>query len=260
MPAAAANSSGAEPAQPRLRVAFFGGSFDPPHLGHLGIARAAQQTLALDTVLFAPVGRQPLKTDLATPASFTHRAAMTELAIAGEPHFALSLLDAPAADGQPNFTASTLERLRADLSASADLFLLIGADSLRQFARWHRAAEIPFLATLVVAARPEESRSTLDHPEDWLPSPLRPLAIVQTQAATGMRSLAIADPGDRRTHVHFLDEPDYPVSATELRAHLASRAPASFAGLLPASVLDYIRRHRLYEATFADSVSADQTR
>src|SRR5580698_1179182 len=68
---------------PARRVAFFGGSFDPPHLGHLAIARAARKALELDTVLFAPVGTQPLKAQGAT-ASYQDRLEMTRLAITGE--------------------------------------------------------------------------------------------------------------------------------------------------------------------------------
>jgi nicotinate-nucleotide adenylyltransferase len=83
------------------RVAFFGGSFDPPHLGHLGVARAAQAALGLDIVLFAPVGAQPLKPRGAS-ADFEDRLAMTRLAIAGEPGFDLSLADAPKSSGAPN--------------------------------------------------------------------------------------------------------------------------------------------------------------
>src|SRR4051794_33636357 len=64
------------------RVAFFGGSFDPPHLGHLAVARAARAALQLDRVLFAPVGAQPLKPQGST-APFPDRVAMTELAIGG---------------------------------------------------------------------------------------------------------------------------------------------------------------------------------
>jgi len=79
------------------RIAFFGGSFDPPHCGHLTIALAAQSALALDTVLFAPVGAQPLKPDGST-ASFEDRVAMTRLAIANEPAFALSLAEEAAED------------------------------------------------------------------------------------------------------------------------------------------------------------------
>jgi len=63
--------------------AYFGGSFDPPHCGHIAVALAARAALALDTVLFAPVGAQPLKPS-GPSASFEHRLAMTRLAIAGE--------------------------------------------------------------------------------------------------------------------------------------------------------------------------------
>src|SRR3954451_11386664 len=89
------------------RIAFFGGSFDPPHMGHLGIARAAQALLQLDTVLFTPVGSQPLK-PLGSSASFEDRVAMTELAIHGLPNFAISFADAPDPAGEPNYTIDTL--------------------------------------------------------------------------------------------------------------------------------------------------------
>ncbi len=78
------------------RVAFFGGSFDPPHLGHVAVARAARDALRLDAVLFAPVGVQPLKPQGAT-AGFDDRLEMTRLAVAGEPGFEVSLIDAPRA-------------------------------------------------------------------------------------------------------------------------------------------------------------------
>src|SRR5208283_3810372 len=102
-----------QPPRGGRRVAFFGGSFDPPHLGHLAVARAAQRALGLDTVLFAPVGAQPLKPVGAT-ASFDDRVAMTKLAIAGEPGFAISLADAPKASGVPNYTLETLENLQRE--------------------------------------------------------------------------------------------------------------------------------------------------
>jgi nicotinate-nucleotide adenylyltransferase len=138
------------------RVAFFGGSFDPPHLGHLGVARAAQAALGLDTVLFAPVGAQPLKPQGST-ACFEDRLAMTRLAIAGEPGFAVSLDDAPKSSGAPNYTLETLLTLRAELSPESTLFCLMGADAFAAFRHWHRAAEIPFVASLIVVSRPGES-------------------------------------------------------------------------------------------------------
>jgi nicotinate-nucleotide adenylyltransferase len=135
------------------QVAFFGGSFDPPHLGHLAIAQAAQQALALDTVLFAPVGAQPLKPQGST-ASFAHRLAMTRLAIAAYPGFAVSMADAPKPSNEPNYTLDTLLKLRAEMPSVGTLFCLMGADSFAQLRHWHRAAEIPFAAPLIVASRP----------------------------------------------------------------------------------------------------------
>src|SRR5580658_5715037 len=96
------------------RVAFFGGSFDPPHQGHLAVARAARAALGLDSVLFAPVGVQPLKSQGST-ASFPDRLAMTSRAIAGEAGFAVSLIDAPKPSATPNYTLDTLLRLRSEL-------------------------------------------------------------------------------------------------------------------------------------------------
>jgi nicotinate (nicotinamide) nucleotide adenylyltransferase len=142
-------------------VAFFGGSFDPPHLGHLGVARAAREALGLDTVLFAPVGTQPLK-PRGTEAAFEDRLAMTRLAIAAEPGFALSLADAPKPSGAPNYTLETLIALRAQLPPGNALFCLMGADSFTGFCRWHRAAEIPFVAPLIVASRPGQPLDNLD--------------------------------------------------------------------------------------------------
>src|SRR5271157_2229498 len=143
------------------RIAFFGGTFDPPHLGHLGVARAARAALGLDTVLFAPVGTQPLKPQ-GTVAGFEDRLAMTRLAIAADPAFALSLADAPNPSGAPNYTLETLVALHAQLPPGNTLFCLMGADSFAGFSRWHRAVEIPFVAPLIVASRPGQPLDNLD--------------------------------------------------------------------------------------------------
>ena len=85
-------------AQSGSRVAFFGGSFDPPHLGHLAVARAARDAFRLDRVLFAPVGAQPLKPEGST-AGFADGVAMTRLAIAASAVLLVSLADAPKPSG-----------------------------------------------------------------------------------------------------------------------------------------------------------------
>src|SRR5215469_7316772 len=104
-----------------MRIAFFGGSFDPPHRGHLAIARAACVRLALDCVWMAPAGVQPLKLDTET-ASYHDRLAMVELAIAGEPCIAASDADAPRKDGKPNYTLDVLLHIKQDLNDGDHLF------------------------------------------------------------------------------------------------------------------------------------------
>ena len=92
-----------------MRVALFGGSFDPPHHGHLAIATAAADALRLDSVLFGPAGRQPLKLD-GTVTAFEDRLAMVELACLEDPRFTVSEIDAPRADGLPNYTVDKIGR------------------------------------------------------------------------------------------------------------------------------------------------------
>jgi nicotinate-nucleotide adenylyltransferase len=156
------------PALDCRRVAFFGGTFDPPHRGHLAVARAAQRALHLDAVLFVPVGVQPLKPHGST-ASFEDRVTMTRLAVEADSAFIVSLADAPSASGKPNYTIDTLAAMRAELPIQAELFCLMGADSFAGLRRWHRGAEIPFVAPLIVASRPRES---LEELADLLPEGL----------------------------------------------------------------------------------------
>src|SRR6185437_9559503 len=143
------------------RVAYFGGSFDPPHLGHLAIARAARAALRLDVILFAPVGAQPLKIQ-GSAASFADRVEMTRLAIDGEPGMSLSLADAPIPAGAPNYSVDALTRLRAELPPGCMLFCLMGADSFFTLRLWHRASEVPFIAPLIVASRPGQQLDDLN--------------------------------------------------------------------------------------------------
>lgn len=90
-----------------MRIAFFGGSFDPPHRGHLRIALTARERLGIDEVLLAPVGRQPLKSH--EPAAFGDRLRMVELMCAPYRELVASAVDAPRPQGgEPNYTVATL--------------------------------------------------------------------------------------------------------------------------------------------------------
>jgi len=231
------------------RVAFFGGSFDPPHLGHLAVARAAQAALGLDTVLFAPVGAQPLK-PLGSTADFVHRLAMTRLAIASSPGFAVSLADAPKPSGQPNYTLDTLLALRAELPPVSTLFCLMGADSLAGFRRWHRAAEIPFAAPLIVASRPGENLRDL---EAWLPVGLEiEPAPDDPNPQIELRSYLLRNPAGASAPFYLLPGLEIEISATEIRDqihsqnHLQTPTHPPERQLLPSAVSEYIREHDLY--------------
>lgn len=228
-----------EPAS-RERVAFFGGSFDPPHLGHLAVARAARAALNLDTVLFAPVGAQPLKPQGST-AAFEDRLAMTRLAIAGEAGFAISLADAPRDTGAPNFTLETLERLRNELPPGAALFCLMGADSFWGLRHWHRAAEIPFAAPLVVASRPGQpvARFEAGVPAGLALEPARE----ETRSGIVVREFFIRNGAGRRAPFYLLPGLDVEISASEIRANIAAGPSAD---LMPGAVAEYIRSHELY--------------
>jgi len=230
------------------RVAFFGGSFDPPHLGHLAVARAARDALRLDRVLFAPVGAQPLKPGGST-ALFADRLAMTELAIAGEPGFEISRADAPTAGGGPNYTLETLRRLRAGLPAHGCLFCLMGADSFASLRRWRGAAEIPFAASLVVASRPGQN---LDDLTCCLPQGLSldsrtPEERREARSAIELCTYLIRNSKGESAPFYLLPDLDVEISASDIRSHIrASDQDPAATHSLPASVADYIRTHGLY--------------
>jgi len=229
------------------RVAFFGGSFDPPHRGHVAVARAAREALGLDTVLFAPVGAQPLK--LSGPkAPFEHRLAMTRLAIAGEPGFAVSTADAPQPSGAPNYTVDTLERLRRELPAGSALFCLMGADSFASLRAWRWASELPFLATLIVASRPGES---LDRLACLLPDGVSMDAEPQRigSGAVELRCSTLRNASGATAPLYLLPGLHVEISASEIRAQLRAEreACAQAQELLSAAVAGYIRAHNLYQ-------------
>ena len=131
----------------RPRVGIFGGTFDPIHVGHLAIARAALESVPLDRVIFVPAKRSPLK-DRPPVASEADRLAMLESVIAEEPCFSVSRIELER-EG-PSYTIDTLEAF-AD---GGELFLILGSDALAEFPRWRMPDRIGALATILVADRP----------------------------------------------------------------------------------------------------------
>ena len=198
-------------------MALFGGSFDPPHRGHLSIARAAADAFHLDAVLFAPSGRQPLKHWLAA-ASFADRLTMVRLACEADARFVASEIDVPHVDGSPNYTLESLEEMRREMP-EAELFAIAGADSFLTLRQWHEPDRLLELAEWIVISRPGSSLE-------------------------GLAGLRLSS--EQRTKVHLLTTVHEDISSTDLRRRLA--AGEDCGSLLPPAVAGYIAKHRLYRA------------
>ncbi|MBQ8752890.1 MAG: nicotinate (nicotinamide) nucleotide adenylyltransferase, partial [Clostridia bacterium] len=140
-----------------MRIALFGGSFDPIHNGHIQMAAAFVKALSLDRVLFMPTADPPhkLKSDMAAPA---HRLAMCRLAVADYPWAEISDLEIQR--GGASFTVDTLAALTA-LKPEAEWFLLTGADMFVTLHSWYRFADIARMATLCTLPRDERDAAVL---------------------------------------------------------------------------------------------------
>lgn len=205
----------------------YGGTFDPVHHGHLAIARAARDALATGVAMM-PAADPPHR---APPgASAEQRAAMLELAIAGEAGLSLDRRELRR-DG-PSYSAATLRELRAELGPAVPIALLVGADSFRGLPDWHDWRSLFALAHLVVA---ERARNPLD-------SALPPeLAEAVAGRWTGGREALLQRPAGC---VLRLRQPLHAGSASAIRRRIASAAP--WRHVVPEAVADYIDRHNLY--------------
>jgi nicotinate-nucleotide adenylyltransferase len=222
-----------------MRIAFFGGTFDPPHRGHLAIAQAAADRLRLDRVLFAPVSNQPLKHD-SSVASFEDRVAMVKLAIADDVRFQVSTIDRPRSDGRPNYTIDTIRRLKDSLEPQDHLFCLVGADSFLSLPRWYRAAELMVACDFIVAGRPGFD---FHNAQRTLPQGLRVSGEPRHEPKLSIVSVT-NDIGQSSTF-YFLPDLREEISATEVRSALADHLVDNHA--LPRPVAEYIREHHLYQ-------------
>lgn len=221
-----------------MRVALFGGSFDPPHRGHLALVRLARERLELERVLVTPVAAQPLKQDL-PPASFVDRVAMVGLAFAREPRTEVSLLDAPRSDGGSNYTLDTLRTLRERLVDGDRLFCILGADSLLAIRNWHRPRELLMTCDFIVGARPGFD---LGQVRAALPAGISAKAVETDLPHTEVLELSV--PHREPTHLYLLLDLAEDVSATSIREALQGGATED--SVLAPAVLQYIRAHHLY--------------
>lgn len=219
------------------RLGLLGGSFNPIHYGHLGIARLAREKLGLDRVLFIPSGDPPHKSDRdLAPAK--DRYEMVRLAIADEPTFLLSDIEIRRAG--KSYSIDTVRELRKQYGPSTDLYFLIGLDAFVDFDSWRNPRALLEACRFVVISRPGQSFRSLTR-LPLLP-PLDPADLAALDAGRTTRlDLALSGcPG-----IILLVLPPCSISASEIRQRIKrGTAPAN---LLPPSVESYILRHRLYQ-------------
>jgi nicotinate-nucleotide adenylyltransferase len=196
-------------ARPRLGV--IGGSFDPPHVGHLIIASEAHARLGLERVLFVPAAAPPHK-DLRQRTAAAVRLEMTAMAVADDSRFAASGLEIERGLA---YTSDVLAAM-AECFPESDLVFIMGSDSLLAFETWHDPHGILTRCVLAVAPRPGDARAAV--------------------------AAAAAHWGTAR--VGILDCPPVGVSSSQIRERVAAGLPIRY--LVPSAVEEFIAGHGLY--------------
>lgn len=187
-----------------MRPAIFGGTFDPIHNGHLVVARKAADDFRLDPILVVPAAHPPHKAGV-THVPYHHRVRMAELACEGEPRLVVSRLEEGTVR---SYSIDTIEKVRAGMAPSDELFFIIGADAFAEIRTWHRWEDVARAVCFIVVNRPGGRYAT----------------------PAGVR-------------LERLDSVDLPISSSDIRRALAAgERPAE----VPQRVLEYILRHGLY--------------
>ncbi|MBN2210294.1 MAG: nicotinate (nicotinamide) nucleotide adenylyltransferase [Sedimentisphaerales bacterium] len=201
------------------KILLFGGSFDPVHNGHLAIARAATNLLAVDKTILIPAAQPPHKLNQ-TRAPIQHRLEMLRLATADDD--CLEVSDCEADRPGPGYTIDTVRHFRGIFGSVALLYWLVGGDSIKDLPTWKDIVQLADECILVTAPRP-------DCPIDW-------------PALQGV----LSEEQILLMKIYVLDTPQIDISATDLRRRIAQNLPIDH--LTPPAVTDYIHTHDLYRS------------
>lgn len=197
-----------------MRVGVFGGTFDPPHIGHLAAAEEARVRLDLERVVFVPAGVPPHKLDGSVTSS-THRVEMITRAVASNPHFCVSLVDVERPG--PSYTVRLLRALRDLWEPDTTIYFIMGVDSLVDLPNWQAPEQLVKLCRLAVVERPGYHAD--------------------------MEALAQIIPGLERK-VDRVPMPLLDISSTELRNRVRSGQTIRY--YVPPEVEAYVQAYALY--------------
>jgi len=220
----------------KKRIALYGGTFDPVHIGHIAVAHGLSKLFALDEVLFIPAALAPHKRESKVTPAF-HRYAMLALATQREPLMRISTieLDAP----ERPYTFETLARMQESVGSEAQLFFVMGADSWMEITTWREWERVLTLTNHIVVARPGY---------DWDALHVTPAIlerIVDLRGADAERMAREIGESDR-AKIYITDAVNMDVSATAIRRAVREGLDTDWLRLVTTSVADYIRKYGLY--------------
>lgn len=222
------------------RLGIFGGTFDPPHLGHVAIARDVRHRLQLDVVLFVVANDPWQKSSVKVVTSPSLRLAMVRAALNGFEGLQACTLEIER--GGESSMVDTLTELKSILPVP-ELFLIVGSDVASQLNTWRRPAEVELLATMVVV-----KRSGDDDAADSTAEAVSDIVGMVGMVDDATKGLGLVDDmtegDDTNKRYIFLDDPISSVSSTDIRTRYAEGR--SVDGLIPATVDGIIRKHGLY--------------
>ncbi len=218
----------------KKRIALYGGTFDPVHLGHLAVARTISQIFEIDELLFVPAWIAPHKRSRdVTPA--LHRYAMLALATQQDASLRISSfeLESPGR----SYTVETLAHFEAELGESAELFFVMGADSWSEIQTWKEWHRLLTMANHIVITRPGYELE---------------LSGIDAEVAgriVDLRKGLTARPTINGKQIFFTDAVQLEISATEIRRAARQQEFQRLRELVPESIADYIVKYELYRET-----------
>ena len=213
-----------------MRIALYGGTFDPVHAGHLEVARGVLQLFEIEKVLFIPAQMAPHK--IGRPVTEPiHRYAMLALATQNDPQLSISTfeLDAP----NRRYTVETVDHFQRALGDSTELFFIMGADSWSEITTWREWERLLSMTNHIVVTRP-----------GYEPAATHVGAI--SERIVDLRGGKMPPQSDVTKKIFFTDVAMRDVSATSIRRLASEGRVEELAGLVSGPVLEYIKKYGIY--------------